>query len=285
MAWKEDTFWENHPQTRSLPEWWEKAPRPRQGLRLRTRFRVPIVLRALSVLVMIFTGICINPFMSLPGHLLPFLPTLVLALALTASLVPAQCSRYYLFDCVTGAFVSRKPARRYDLLVRIASDPALMEHLGKPDWRRECLGLAQPIPCGIFSISASSCVLAIFLALPLFIRVNMAWWGVTTLIAGTIALMLVLYRRIGPSKPRGGFQGRGCPPDDSDRIPYDRVTDATLHWDRLLQREYLLLEHDGENLRYYNFTGDPLYLLRLWNERMQTARLSVGASGGLKRAF
>lgn len=283
MAWKEDTFWENHPQTKSLPEWWKKAPRPRRGLRLKPRFRISDNLRAISLLAVTFIGIYIHPSLPRFPHLLPYFPTFMLALALTAGLVSAQCSRYYLFDAVTGRFVSRKPARRYDLLVRIASDPALMEHLGEPNWRQERLGLALPIPCGRFSMGASTFILALFLTLLLFSTVSMAWWGITTLIIGTIALMVVLYRRIGPSKPRGDFQGRGCPPDDSDRIPYDSVRAATLHWDRLLQREYLLLEHDGGTLRYYNFTGDPLYLLRLWKQRMPGALLEIGGAKGLKR--
>jgi hypothetical protein len=278
MAWKEDTFWENHPQPTSPPDcWhWKPAPRTRQGLRLKPRFQVPVdtIFVVNSVFVILLQQLA--PELLEPLHYLPMYPVFFLVwfsfhFVLLSSLIP----RYYLFDAVSQSFLSRKPAHLYSLLKRIASDAILLEHLGETDWRRAPAGIGWSQLYTKSSILVCLCFLAIGGIAALLKTVNVYWCLNMSILTVTTLYVVLLYRRVSPSRPRDGYEGRGEPPDDSDRVPYDRVRTATLHWDRLLQREFLLLEHDSGHMRYYNFTGDPLYLLRLWKERMPATALRV----------
>lgn len=286
MAWKENTFWDEHAQTYPLPAWWGGEPRPQEGLRVKPQRSASNLsgLQVVSFTWLIGYGICqllphaIEAYWKVVSPV--FYPTAMLALILLVGLVSARYSRFYLFDAVTGRFVSRKHFHRYDLLVCVASDPVLLEHLGEPRWRRDCPGLAWSLPCGRLLIGISTFIWVFFLSLPLFFRVGIVWWITAAVITGTVFVMVVMYRRAAPSRPSNRFEDWSLPPEDSPSIPFDRVKSAILHWDRLLQREYLLLEYDGGQLRYYNFTGDPLYLLRQWKQRMAGSGLRVSDERG-----
>ncbi len=277
MAWKEDTFWEKHPQPTSPPDYWhwKPAPRPRQGLRLKPRFEITSEMLSLHFLVLIMLH-HFAPKLFEPWLYIATFPAFIVAWwTFFNNLIPSALSRYYIFDGVTKAFVSRKPVHRFTVLTRIASDPQLMEHLGESDWRRTPAGLVWSALYGKVSIVFCAGLVALGVLGGLVEGVNSNWLFNMAILVATTILLVRKYNHIAPSRPRSEYEGRGEPRDDSDRVPYDRVRTATLHWDRLLQREYLLLEHDSGHMRYYNFTGDPLYLLRLWKERMPGSLLTV----------
>jgi hypothetical protein len=78
--------------------------------------------------------------------------------------------------------------------------------------------------------------------------------------------------RITPGFSRFCVDGAPARPDSS---AFDEASGLSLRWDPVLLQEYLLVELGGMPIRYYNPTGDPLYLLRLWKQRMPGSALRV----------
>lgn len=277
MAWKEDTFWEKHPQPTSPPDcWhWKPAPRVRQGLRLKPRFEITSEMLSIHFLVLIML-LHFAPELFDPWFYIATFPAFIVAWwTFFNNLIPSALSRYYIFDDVTMVLVSRNPVHRFTVLTRIASDPQLIEHLGESDWRKTPGDLIWSALYGKLTILLSSGLVVLGMLAALVEGVNINWLFNMTILVATTILLVRKHNHIAPSRPRSDYEHWEAPPDDSDRVPYERVRTATLHWDRLLQREYLLLECDGGPMRYYNFTGDPLYLLRLWKQRMPGSVLTV----------
>ena len=281
MAWKNDKFWEEYPQPAPPSACWVPYPRPRQRLRIKAT-SAWLAEGATGFSIIGFWLFCVlTPDPESPWLAIPFLPTiLVVWTALFHSVIPALFVRYHLLDASIKPRGERRPLRRFDLISRVASDPASLEKLGETYWRRTPFGMHWAVPYWKFNWYLCWLILPLVLFLPVFADIGVYSYFIRlALVTATMTFVALMRRRFVPSQPRSEYNVGCPPPDDSDRLPYDQVRTATLHWDRLLQREYLLLEHDSGHMRYYNFTGDPLYLLRLWKQRMPDAELHVSPVG------
>lgn len=271
MAFKQDTFWEEHP-----PVGIDKPDQP--GLRLYEVIELRQIYRFILMMGLFLAGMVWlqwrEPrwFDALSFLGLPFLIFLgYLSLSIDGNI---RRHRAYYNDRATP-----EPGRLPDLLRWVANSKWLMDRLAPPEPLPRIPSIFQndfPQYVGPFTMVAYSSftllngIMALFL-LPGRLPAGTGTLTFCALMLGLFGVPLFFYAwvyrrvRVGVS-----VMGTGDKARDGDRVlfHFEDVRAAGLCWDYLLGRPYLMLDVNGVPLRYYGTVSEPLHLLRLAKYRM-----------------
>lgn len=272
MAFKQDTFWEDHP-----PIGGEGPFYP--GLRTYDVFdwksycgfvvSLPI---ALAIVFYFF-------YHSFPSPV----EWGLIWLLLVATLPLNALQRYRLYDdnSATPEFDGR-PQRVPALIAHVAHSERLMGRLGPPEsdfrdyvWYNDTY---HSIVVTLFLMAIGIAVMAVafvagaVLLFPTEVR-ELPFMGLYLLLSFIPLLGTLWLRR----RVRAGVKLLGTGEEGPDkaeaRARWKDVSGAALRWDWLLGQPYLLLELHGATLRYYSPAKDPLHLLRIAKYRLPNLRV------------
>lgn len=265
MAWKEDALFDAIPQ----------APPPTPRLMLEEHWNVPrsIVMLLLSfpMVVSAFLLVAALQDANVPALRFFVIPCFTIY---GFAFLRAHLAQYRLYSESDRVYLPLRPMTWRKLLRHLAENPDLVELVGH---QQACLSNPGVSLSSfrtlkyVFCISAVEFLLSLvsgYLNSPLSVLHQVQF----VLSALIVAFLVLALMRITPGFSRFCVDGVPAPLDSS---AFDEASRLSLRWDPLLLQEYLLVELGGMMIRYYNPTGDPLYLLRLWKQRMPGSALRV----------
>lgn len=268
MAWKEDTFVDCAPQ--------DSTPTPR--LMLEEHWNVPrsIVMLLLSF-PMVSTACLI--FAALQDGGLPAFRFFVIPCFTIYgfAFLRAHLAQYRLYSESDRVYLPLRPMTWRKLLRHLAENPDLVELMGH---QQACQVNPGVSISNLTTLKYTFCISAVEFVLSLvsaFLKSpSSVFHQIQFVLSALIVAFLVLaLMRITPGFSRFCVDGVPAPLDSS---AFDEASRLSMRWDPLLLQEYLLVELGGMMIRYYNPTGDPLYLLRLWKKRMPGSDLRVSSA-------
>lgn len=272
MAMKQDTFWD-----KKLEKVFTQ--RTRSGLRV-TPFNPGIEQMGLLCFSLAsWAALVVIPKPVEPFMRLPLCPIFLFALSVAFyTLFPAELNRYRLFSPGARQYVAdRAFLTQRSLLKFLKKNSHLLDEVDTNFQRTQwAWGNYWAFPYGRVVLYLSVICLVAAVLLPLYQDPTPAQYTArVVLLLGLTLFIVLMRRRFMPSCPQTTPIGPEMPPDERARFHFSAVTSVSLCWDVPLQRDYLRLDYARDSKRFYNFTSDPLYLIRVAKAHMPHLELRL----------
>ncbi len=270
MAYKEDTFWEEHEpvysESDALREKAEDRGMVAEEVSDWRKWGPSLVL---SIPLLYFVTIAtLRSGVDRANALFAFMMLFPIALLLTFVLQSAV-RRYRLVEDDTWVEHSPPPRRRpHALLLQVLGTHTLYARVGPPQagespiyFHPDIRGVGHWYVVPFYVLAMCNALVGVMLyASPL------------ALLYITFILLHVFRAGYMRARVKAGVRvfGMGVEGKAEEKPPhrFEAVQRAELRWDTLLQQSYLLLSTDNGDTRYYSPTNDPLYLARLAKHRI-----------------